>query len=169
MGLGSAYLTGFSWAIERDYEYLLEMDADLSHDPQAVSSFIRALDASADLVLGSRYMEGVRVLNWPISRLVLSLAAAWYVRVFTRMPFTDPTSGYKAFRVSALREIDFRSVQTNGYGFQIEMTHLFWRFKKKIVEVPITFEGRHKGESKMCGGIAREAFWLVLKLARFIG
>lgn len=164
MGLGTAYLTGFSWAMERGYEYLFEMDADLSHDPRDLLHFIEKLDASADLVLGSRYREGVRILNWPISRLLLSLAAAWYVRVLTRMPFTDPTSGYKGFRISALQKINLSEIKTNGYGFQIEMTHHFWRQKMKIVEVPIVFEGRHKGESKMSGSIAQEAFWLVLKL-----
>jgi dolichol-phosphate mannosyltransferase len=164
LGLGSAYIAGFRWAIEHHYDVLFEMDADLSHDPRALSLFIEKLTTGADLVLGSRYRDGVRVLNWPISRLLLSLGAAWYVRLLTRMPFTDPTSGYKAFKTAALQQIHLQEIEANGYGFQIEVTHRFWRKGLKIEEVPITFEGRHKGESKMSSSIAREAFWLVIKL-----
>ncbi|MES2309578.1 MAG: polyprenol monophosphomannose synthase [Verrucomicrobiota bacterium] len=163
-GLGRAYLDGFRWAIEKGYDFLFEMDADLSHDPAAISLFLEQLHQQADLVLGSRYRDGVRVINWPISRLLLSLGAAWYVRLFTRMPFTDPTSGYKAVRISSLKQINLHQIESNGYGFQIEVTHRFWRKKMKIAEVPIIFEGRHHGESKMSSGIAREAFWLVIKL-----
>ena len=164
LGLGSAYLAGFRWAIDRNYDSLLQMDADLSHDPKAIPLFLNQLKDSADLVLGSRYQEGVRVLNWPISRLLLSLGAAAYVQILTGMPFSDPTSGYKAIRISALKQINLEQIKTNGYGFQIEVTHHFWRQKMKISEVPITFEGRHVGESKMSSGIAQEAFWLVLQL-----
>ncbi len=164
MGLGSAYLAGFEWAIQKEYYALLQMDADLSHDPEAIPLFLKKLETPVDLVLGSRYREGVRVLNWPISRLLLSLGAAAYVQKLTRMPFTDPTSGYKAIRISALKQINRSQIKSNGYGFQIEVTHHFWRKKMRIEEIPIIFEGRHTGESKMSTGIAREAFWLVIKL-----
>lgn len=163
-GLGSAYLAGFQWAIDRKYDSLVQMDADLSHNPMAVPLFLEKLNHSVDLVLGSRYREGVRVLNWPISRLLLSLGAAAYVQLLTRMPFSDPTSGYKAIRIEALKKIDLSQIQTNGYGFQIEITYHFWRKNMKILEIPIVFEGRHAGESKMSSKIAREAFWLVIQL-----
>jgi dolichol-phosphate mannosyltransferase len=166
-GLGTAYLEGFRWALERDYSFVAQMDADLSHDPAHLIRFETALKEGADLVLGSRYRDGVRVLNWPISRLLLSLGAALYVRWITRMPFTDPTSGFKAFRREALKKLDRSAITATGYGFQIEVTHWFWCHDFRISEVPIVFEGRHLGSSKMSGGIAREALGLVLRLALF--
>ncbi len=166
-GLGTAYLEGFRWALQHDYAIIAQMDADLSHDPAHLVRFQNALREGADIALGSRYQDGVRVLNWPISRLLLSLGAALYVRCITRMPFTDPTSGFKAFRREALAKLDLHAITANGYGFQIEVTHWFWRHDFKIAEVPIVFEGRHLGTSKMSGGIAREALGLVLRLALF--
>jgi dolichol-phosphate mannosyltransferase len=165
LGLGSAYLEGFRWALARDYECVMEMDADLSHDAREIPAFLAQIESGADLVLGSRYLHGVRVLNWPISRLLLSLAAGLYVRILTGMTFTDPTGGYKCFRSNLLRSLDLNRVSSCGYSFQIELTFLAWRAGARIREIPIIFEDRHNGTSKMSGGIAREAFWQVLRLA----
>ena len=131
-GLGRAYCAGFAWALERDYEFIFEMDGDFSHNPDDVPKFLEAAQ-DADLVLGSRYRDGIRVVNWPLSRLMLSKGAAKYVRIVTGMPFTDPTGGYKCFRRRALQAIDLQNVRSNGYSFQIEMTHKLWRQGMKIV------------------------------------
>jgi dolichol-phosphate mannosyltransferase len=125
-GLGRAYIAGFKWALERDYPLVLEMDADLSHNPADVPRLIEA-SQEADLVLGSRYRDGIRVINWPLNRLMLSLGAALYVRLITGMPFSDPTGGFKCFRREALQGLDLDSVRSNGYSFQIELTHQIWR------------------------------------------
>ena len=164
-GLGRAYLAGFKWALERDYEFIFEMDGDFSHNPDDIPGFLRAAqDESADLVLGSRYSNGVRVVNWPLKRLVLSRSAGIYVRLITGMPFTDPTGGYKCFRRRALQTIKLDEVQSNGYSFQIEMTHRLWRAGFKVVETPIVFTDREHGQSKMSGHIVQEALWMVWKL-----
>ena len=162
-GLGRAYCAGFEWALERDYEFVFEMDGDFSHDPGEIPNFLRAAQ-DADLVLGSRYSNGIRVINWPLKRLVLSLCAAKYVRIVLGMPMSDPTGGYKCFRQRALRSINLDAVRSNGYSFQIEMTHKIWRQGMKIIEIPIIFTDRFQGSSKMSRKIVREALWMVWRL-----
>lgn len=162
-GLGRAYCAGFLWALERDYEFIFEMDGDLSHNPDDIPAFLEAA-RGADLVLGSRYSNGIRVINWPLNRLMLSLAAAKYVKVITGMPFTDPTGGFKCFRRGTLELLDLENVRSNGYSFQIEMTHKAWRQGLRIAEVPIIFTDRFQGRSKMSGKIVREALTMVWRL-----
>ena len=163
-GLGRAYVAGFRWALERpEYRFVMEMDADFSHDPKAVPQ-LRAAAQNADLVLGSRYIGGIRVINWPLNRLILSTGAALYVRLITGMPFTDPTGGFKCFRRDVLAAIDLESIHANGYSFQIEMTHTAWMKGFTVKEVPIVFEDRRAGYSKMRANIAYEAVMMVLRL-----
>jgi len=162
-GLGRAYIAGFKWALEHDHEFVFEMDGDFSHNPDDIPVLLEAA-READLVLGSRYLGGIRIINWPLSRLMLSKGAAKYVQVITGMPFTDPTGGYKCFRRCALEAIDLDTVQSNGYSFQIELTHKLWRQGMRIVEVPIIFTERLQGHSKMSGHIMREAFFMVWRL-----
>lgn len=162
-GLGRAYIAGFKWALERHYQFVFEMDADFSHNPADVPR-IRQAAESADLALGSRYVGGVRVINWPLSRLMLSKGAAIYVKLITGMPFTDPTGGFKCYRRAVLETIDLDRITSNGYSFQIEMTHEAWQKGFRIAEVPITFEERRSGLSKMSSHIVREALWMVWKL-----
>jgi dolichol-phosphate mannosyltransferase len=163
-GLGRAYIAGFRWALERpQYRFVMEMDADFSHDPKAVPQ-LRAAAQKADLVLGSRYVGGLRVINWPLNRLILSTGAALYVRLITGMPFTDPTGGFKCFRREVLAAMNLDEICANGYSFQIEMTHVAWHLGFRIVESPIVFEERREGQSKMSGGIVNEALWMVWKL-----
>jgi len=153
------------WALERGYEFIFEMDCDFSHNPDDIPMFLEAAkNQDADLVLGSRYSGGVRVVNWPLKRLMLSRSAGIYVRIVTGMLFTDPTGGYKCFRRRALQAINLDEVQSNGYSFQIELTHKLWRQGYKIVEVPIIFTDRAEGHSKMSGHIFWEALWMVWKL-----
>jgi dolichol-phosphate mannosyltransferase len=164
-GLGRAYIAGFKWALERGYEFIFEMDSDLSHDPDEIPRFLEAAKKQdADLVLGSRYDGGVRVVNWPLKRLMLSRCAGIYVRIITGMPFTDPTGGYKCFRRGALQAINLDDVRSDGYSFQIEMTHRLWRDGFKIVEVPIIFTERVHGQSKLSRHIVREALLMVWRL-----
>lgn len=162
-GLGRAYCAGFTWALARHYEFIFEMDGDFSHNPDDIPRFLEAA-RDADLVLGSRYVQGIRVINWPLSRLLLSLSAAWYVRVITGMPFSDPTGGFKCFRRRALLSLDLGQVRSNGYSFQIELTHKIWRQGLRIVEVPIIFTDRFQGTSKMSRKIVWEALWMVWRL-----
>ncbi len=162
-GLGRAYVAGFKWALARDFDFVLEMDGDLSHNPDDVPRLIEAAK-NADLVLGSRYRDGLRVINWPLSRLVLSLGAALYVQMITGMPFSDPTGGFKCFRRGALAELDLDAVRSNGYSFQIELTHQIWRRGRRVVEVPIIFTDRFLGQSKMSRKIVREALLMVWRL-----
>jgi dolichol-phosphate mannosyltransferase len=162
-GLGRAYIAGFEWALENKYEFIFEMDCDFSHNPDDIPAFLEAAK-DADLVLGSRYVGGIRVINWPLGRLMLSRFAGKYVMVVTGMPFSDPTGGYKCFRRRALQAVNLESIHSNGYSFQIELTHRLWRQGFKIVEVPIIFTDRTEGQSKMAGGIINEAFWLVWRL-----
>ncbi len=162
-GLGRAYIAGFKWALAREYAFVLEMDADLSHNPEDVPRLLRAGEGR-DLVLGSRYRDGIRVINWPLNRLMLSLAAALYVRIITGMPFSDPTGGFKCFRREALQSLDLDAVRSNGYSFQIELTHRIWRQGRQITEVPIIFTDRFLGKSKMSGRIVREALVMVWRL-----
>jgi dolichol-phosphate mannosyltransferase len=162
-GLGRAYIAGFNWALERGYEFVFELDGDLSHNPDDIPMFLAAAK-EADLVLGSRYLNGIRIINWPLKRLVLSQGAARYVQLVTGMPFTDPTGGYKCFRRRALQAIDLEAIHSNGYSFQIEMTHKLWRQSLRVVEVPIIFTDRFQGRSKMSRHIMFEAFWMVWRL-----
>jgi len=164
MGLGTAYLAGFRWAIERHYDVAFEMDADFSHDPKHIPQFLRAI-GDADIVLGSRYQDGrVTVVNWPIGRLVLSYLANLYARAVTRLPVFDATGGFKAFRRKVLEAIDLNAVHSNGYAFQIEMSYRAWKRGFKIKEIPIVFHDRTLGESKMSKQIVREAIWMVWRL-----
>jgi dolichol-phosphate mannosyltransferase len=162
-GLGRAYIAGFKWALEHGYEFVFELDGDFSHNPDDIPMFLEAA-READLVLGSRYLNGIRIINWPLSRLMLSKCAAKYVQTVTGMPFTDPTGGYKCFRRQALQAINLDAIHSNGYSFQVEMTHKLWRQGMKVVEVPIIFTDRFQGHSKMAGHIIREAFFMVWRL-----
>jgi dolichol-phosphate mannosyltransferase len=162
-GLGRAYCAGFEWALKHDYEFIFEMDGDFSHDPKDIPRFLEAAE-DADLVLGTRYRGGIRVMNWPLSRLILSMGAAKYVKWITGMPFTDPTGGFKCFRRCALESIDIPKVRSNGYSFQIELTHKIWRQGLRVAEVEIVFSDRQEGTSKMSGNIVWEAIWMVWRL-----
>lgn len=162
-GLGRAYCAGFAWALERGYEYVFEMDGDLSHNPDDIPAFLEAAK-TADLVIGSRYSGGIRVINWPLNRLLLSVTAAKYVQIITGLPVTDPTGGYKCFRRHALQALDLDQVRSNGYSFQIELTHKIWRQGLRVAEVPIIFTDRLEGRSKMSGKIVREAITMVWSL-----
>jgi dolichol-phosphate mannosyltransferase len=164
MGLGTAYIAGFRWALERNYQYVLEMDADFSHDPAHLPQFLRAIE-HADLVLGSRYQQGrVTVVNWPITRLILSYTANLYARGVTGLPVWDATGGFKCFRRAVLESTDFTRVRSNGYAFQIEMSFRAWKRNFRIVEIPIVFVDRTEGTSKMSRSIIREAIWMVWRL-----
>ncbi len=162
-GLGRAYIAGFQWALARSYAFIFEMDADFSHNPEDLKH-LRAAADQADLVLGTRYKGGIRVVNWPLRRLMLSKGAALYVRLITGMPVTDPTGGFKCYRRSVLETIALPNITSNGYSFQVEMTHTAWLLGFHIAEVPITFEERREGASKMSGAIVKEALFLVWKL-----
>ncbi|HAV62439.1 MAG TPA: dolichyl-phosphate beta-D-mannosyltransferase [Verrucomicrobiales bacterium] len=162
-GLGRAYCDGFAWALEMGYEFVFEMDGDFSHNPADIPAFLKAAEA-ADLVLGSRYCNGIRVINWPLRRLLLSIFAGYYVRAITGMPFSDPTGGFKCFRRSALQAVELAAVRSNGYSFQIELTHKIWRQGLRVAEVPIVFTDRFQGSSKMSKAIVREAVTMVWRL-----
>ena len=159
-GLGKAYIAGFRWALERKYDLIFEMDADFSHDPKYLTDLLRAIE-DADLVIGSRYRTGVNVINWPISRLLLSLGANQYARWITGLPLTDSTGGFKCFRRRVLEAIDLERVRSNGYSFQIEMSFRAWKKGFRLREVPIVFTDRVEGQSKMNKRIVREAIWMV--------
>ena len=159
-GLGKAYLAGFRWALDRGYDYVFEMDADFSHDPKFLPEFLRAIE-DADLVVGSRYKSGVNVINWPMSRLLLSIGANQYARVVTGLPLADSTGGFKCFRRRVLESIQLERVKSNGYAFQIEMSFLAWKKGFRIREIPIVFTDRVEGQSKMSRKIVREAIWMV--------
>ena len=164
MGLGTAYVAGFKWALEKDYDRVFEMDADGSHSPQALNTFLKEAE-SADLVLGSRYLNGkISVVHWDWKRLILSYCANFYTRIVTGMPFSDSTGGFKCFSRDALQKLNLSKLKSDGYCFQIETTHSLWKKGLKIREIPIIFTDRAKGSSKMSGGIISEAFFLVLKL-----
>jgi dolichol-phosphate mannosyltransferase len=164
MGLGTAYVAGFRWALEQGYDLVFEMDADFSHDPRHLPDFLDAVQ-STDLVLGSRYREGkVTIVNWPISRLMLSYFANVYARFVTGLPIWDATGGFKCFRKEVLQAIDFNKVVSNGYAFQIEMSFRAWKKGFRIVEIPIVFVDRTEGQSKMSKSIVREAVWIVWRL-----
>lgn len=164
LGLGTAYVTGFRWALERDFELIFEMDADFSHSPDSIPAFLAAIE-NADLVLGSRYQNGqINVVNWPISRLFLSYAANIYARRVTGLRVFDATGGFKCFRRKVLEAINLGDVKSNGYAFQIEMTFRAWKKGFRILEIPIVFVDRTEGSSKMSKRIVREAVWMVWRL-----
>jgi dolichol-phosphate mannosyltransferase len=164
LGLGTAYIAGFKWALERDYALIFEMDADFSHSPERIPDFLRAIE-TADLVLGSRYLNGqINVVNWPLSRLFLSYSANIYARVITGLQLFDATGGFKCFRREVLEAIDLDDVRSNGYAFQIEMSFRAWKKGFRLVEIPIVFVDRTEGASKMSKSIVREAVWMVWRL-----
>jgi len=163
-GLGRAYIAGFKWGLEQGYEYIFEMDADGSHDPVCVPLFLEEARKS-DLVLGTRYKGGIRVINWPLQRLLLSMFAGKFVRFITGLPVSDPTGGYKCFSRRVLESLDLDKIVSNGYSFQIEMSYAAWMAGWRIGEVPIVFEDRRAGYSKLSKDIAREAFAMVFRLA----
>jgi dolichol-phosphate mannosyltransferase len=169
-GLGRAYLAGFGWALEHDYTHVFEMDADFSHDPKNLVRFVDA-SSDADLIVGSRYASGVNVINWPMSRLLLSWFANKYARWITGLQLTDATGGFKCFRREVLAAIPFDRVRSNGYAFQIEMSFRAWKKGFRIKELPIIFTDRMEGRSKMNGRIVREAIWMVwwLRLQSLLG
>ena len=163
-GLGTAYLTGFRWSLDHGYDYVFEMDADFSHNPDDLPRLYKACKDGADLAIGSRYCDGVSVVNWPIGRIIMSYYASVYVRRILRMKVYDCTAGFKCYTSKVLKAINLDEVQMKGYGFQIEMKYTAYRLGFKIAEVPIIFINRKEGTSKMSSGIFGEAFWGVLKL-----
>ncbi len=163
-GLGTAYVAGFHYAIKNNYDYVFEMDADFSHDPKYLKGFIERINEGFDLVIGSRYINGISVLNWPIRRLILSYMASVYTRMVTGLKVMDTTAGFMCYRVSALRQINLDEVKSNGYSFQIEMKFKFYKKGFKISEIPILFIDRLEGESKMSRKVVYEAYFMVWKL-----
>lgn len=165
LGLGTAYLRGFKWAIENNYEFIFEMDADFSHNP---NDLIKLHDAcknqGADVAIGSRYISGVNVVNWPMGRVIMSYCASYYVRFVTGMEIRDTTAGFKCYKKVVLEKIELDNIKLKGYAFQIEMKFRAWKFGFNITEVPIIFTDRKQGTSKMSGGIFNEAIWGVLKM-----
>jgi dolichol-phosphate mannosyltransferase len=163
LGLGTAYVAGFQFALARDYKFVMQMDADFSHNPKKIPDFFVAME-NADVVIGSRYSNGVNVINWPLSRLILSYGANIYTRLITRMPLCDSTGGYKLFRREVLEAIPLDRIRSNGYSFQIEMNFRAWKRKFRLREIPIVFNDRTLGQSKMSKKIVYEAVWMVWKL-----
>ncbi len=165
LGLGTAYIHGFEWALKRDYQYIFEMDCDFSHDPEDLKRLYKECkDNGADLAIGSRYINGVNVVNWPMGRVLMSYFASVYVRMITGMDVRDATAGFKCYRRSVLEAMKFEKIKFKGYAFQIEMKFRAWRKGFNIVEVPIIFRDRTEGNSKMSGGIFTEAFFGVIRL-----
>lgn len=163
-GLGTAYIAGFRWALGRGYEFIFEMDADFSHNPDDLLNLYNACAEGADMAIGSRYITGVNVVNWPIGRVIMSYYASAYVRLITRMKVMDTTAGFVCYTKRVLESIDFERIRMKGYGFQIEMKYTAWRLGYVLKEVPIIFVDRKLGNSKMSGGIFGEAMWGVLRL-----
>ncbi len=163
MGLGTAYILGFKYAIDNGYDYVFEMDADFSHDPKSLPDFFPKLH-EYDLVIGSRYINGIAVVNWPLSRLMISIGASIYTRIITFLPVNDVTAGFMCYRVNSLKQINLDSVKSNGYSFQIEMKYRMWKKKFKLIEIPIVFIDRRAGVSKMSKKIVYEASFMVWKL-----
>jgi len=164
LGLGTAYLTGFKWALEQGYDYIFEMDADFSHNPEDLPRLYNACAECGGVAIGSRYCDGISVVNWPIGRILMSYFASIYVKTVLGMKIHDCTAGFKCYSRKALETIDLDDVRMKGYGFQIEMKYTAWKLGFKLVEVPIIFVNRKLGTSKMSGGIFGEAFWGVIKL-----
>ncbi len=163
MGLGTAYILGFKYAIDRNYDYVFEMDADFSHDPKSIPEFFENIKEN-DLVIGSRYMNGIAVVNWPLSRLLISIGASIYTRIITFLPVNDVTAGFMCYRVDNLKTIDLDLIKSNGYSFQIEMKYRMWKKKFRLQEIPIVFIDRRAGVSKMSRKIVYEAAFMVWKL-----
>jgi len=164
-GLGKAYLAGFHWALVQNYDFVFEMDCDFSHNPKDLEKLYHAcVEQNADLAIGSRYISGINVINWPLGRVLMSYMASVYVRIVTRMKIMDTTAGFKCYRRKVLETLDLENIRLKGYGFQIEMKFKTWKHGFKIVEVPIIFKDRTQGASKMSGGIFNEALWGVLKM-----
>ncbi len=164
LGLGTAYIAGFRWALEHGYDYIFEMDCDFSHNPDDLERLYQAAQNGADLAIGSRYISGINVINWPLGRVLMSYFASVYVRLVTGMKVMDTTAGFKCYRRAVLETIDLDNIRLKGYGFQIEMKFTTHQLGFKIVEVPIIFTDRREGTSKMSGGIFNEALWGVLKM-----
>ncbi len=165
LGLGTAYIHGFKWALQREYSYIFEMDADFSHNPEDLLKLYDACaNQGADVAIGSRYIKGVNVVNWPMGRVLMSYFASYYVRMITRMKIMDTTAGFKCYRRGLLNTIDFERIKFTGYAFQIEMKYTAWKLGFKIIEVPIIFTDRTEGTSKMSRGIFREAILGVIQL-----
>lgn len=167
LGLGTAYIHGFKYALQKGYNYIFEMDADFSHNPDDLIKLHLACKNGADLAIGSRYITGVNVVNWPMSRVLMSYFASMYVRFITRMPIMDATAGFKCYTSKLLQAIQLEKIKFIGYAFQIEMKFTAWRLGFNIVEVPIIFTDRTKGTSKMSAGIFKEAFWGVIQMKLF--
>lgn len=165
LGLGTAYIAGFKWALSRDYDYIFEMDADFSHNPDDINKLHNAcVTQNGDLAIGSRYKSGVNVINWPMGRVLMSYFASMYVRIITRMPIMDATAGFKCYHRSVLETIDLDKIKFKGYAFQVEMKFTAWKYGFNVIEVPIVFTDRKQGTSKMSGGIFNEAIWGVIKM-----
>ncbi|MCK5884686.1 MAG: polyprenol monophosphomannose synthase [Bacteriovoracaceae bacterium] len=171
LGLGTAYITGFKWALEKNFEFIFEMDCDFSHDPKDLLKLLARAVEGADLVIGSRYIDGIRIINWPFRRLLLSYGAGIYTRIITGIPILDTTGGFKCFKRSTLENINLDQIISNGYSFQLELNYKVWSKGLKIVEHPIVFTERRDGESKMGGGIVIEAIFAVwrLRFAKMLG
>lgn len=163
LGLGTAYVAGFKYALEKEFEFIFEMDADFSHDPGELPRLLKKAE-NCDVVIGSRYISGVNVVNWPMSRLILSYCANLYTRIITGMPVRDTTAGFKCYRRKVLASLDLDAIHSNGYAFQIETNFLAWKKGFRICEIPIIFVDRRVGVSKMSKKIVREAVWMVWKL-----
>ena len=164
LGLGTAYITGFKWALQRNYDCIFEMDADFSHNPEDLIKLYNACSNGADLSIGSRYISGVNVVNWPMNRVIMSYFASKYVRLITGMKIKDTTAGFKCYTRKVLESIDLDKIRFKGYAFQIEMKFITWKLGFNIEEVPIIFTERNKGASKMSGGIFNEAVWGVITM-----
>jgi dolichol-phosphate mannosyltransferase len=164
LGLGTAYIDGFKWSLEQGYEFIFEMDADFSHNPEDLIKLHHACAKGADVAIGSRYISGINVVNWPMGRVLMSYYASAYVRLVTGMKIKDTTAGFKCYRRIVLETIDLNKIKFKGYAFQIEMKFTAWKFGFKIIEVPIIFTDRKEGKSKMSGGIFNEAVWGVMRM-----
>ena len=165
LGLGTAYILGFKWALKKDYQYIFEMDADFSHDPNDLSRLLKACkENGGDVAIGSRYVKGVNIVNWPMSRLLMSYFASKYVKAITGMPIHDSTAGFKCYKRKVLEKINLDKIEFVGYAFQIEMKFTSWKYGFNIIEVPVIFTDRQEGNSKMSGGIFYEALFGVIKM-----
>lgn len=164
LGLGTAYIAGFKWALEHDYQFIFEMDADFSHNPEDLIRLREACNNGADMSVGSRYVSGINVVNWPLNRVLMSYFASFYVRLVTGMRVHDSTAGFVCYTQKVLKTIDLENIRMKGYGFQIEMKFTTWKYKFKIKEVSIVFTDRKEGTSKMSGGIFSEALFGVMKM-----
>ena len=165
LGLGTAYIFGFKWALKNNYDYIFEMDADFSHDPDDLIRLYKAChEEKGDVAIGSRYIKGVNIVNWPMSRLLMSFFASKYVKIITGMPIHDSTAGFKCYKRSVLEKINLEKIQFVGYAFQIEMKFTAWKYGFNVVEVPVIFTDRQEGASKMSGGIFFEAFFGVMQM-----